>query len=204
MSIKLPRKIYLSAGHSNRAGRDRGASGNGFIEGELTVDARNRIANQLRLEGHVPLQDGNDSILKDTLTWLRNKTTNDCIVLDMHWNAASSPAATGIEVLIPGTPTQFEVDLASAIANALQGVLGLPLRGVHRRKVGNKTFAYPGVKTELESHHGRLGWMRLTGQNILIEFCFISNPNDMQKWIANRDTACQAVAKVLADFANRA
>ena len=47
MSVKLPRKIYLSAGHSNRAGRDRGASGNGFIEGELTVDARNRITKYL-------------------------------------------------------------------------------------------------------------------------------------------------------------
>jgi N-acetylmuramoyl-L-alanine amidase len=191
------RKIFISAGHSNRAGRDRGAAANGFIEGELTVDARNRLANQLRLRGHIPLQDGNDTVLKDTLTWLRNRTTNKCIVLDLHWNAGPSKA-TGIEVLIPAEHTEFEVRLAADIAKALSDTLGLPLRGALTKQYpGSGKVTFKGVKTELESHHGRLGWMRLTGENILIEFCFISNSRDMSSWIQNRDKACSAIAEVL-------
>jgi hypothetical protein len=34
------KKLILSAGHSNMTGRDRGASGCGFIEGDLTVELR--------------------------------------------------------------------------------------------------------------------------------------------------------------------
>ena len=41
------RKIFISAGHSNKQGTDRGASGNGFIEGELTVELRDLIVSEL-------------------------------------------------------------------------------------------------------------------------------------------------------------
>ena len=45
------RSVFLSAGHSNRPGRDRGAAGNGYIEGELAVEFRNILKNELEILG---------------------------------------------------------------------------------------------------------------------------------------------------------
>jgi N-acetylmuramoyl-L-alanine amidase len=189
------RKVFISAGHSNRPGRDRGASGNGFIEGELTVEYRNLLTAALRRRGITPITDADDSILSQTLNFFRNMTTNTCIVVDIHWNAAG-PTATGTETLIPSDNTEFERTLAKALSDDVSQILGIPLRGNHR--------GLRGVKTEAESHHGRLGWMRLTGENVLLEICFISNRGDMDKYQANKQRLAEAHAETILRFARPA
>lgn len=186
------RKIFISAGHSNKSGRDRGASGNGFIEGELTVELRNLIVNELRKLGVTPVVDKDDSILSETVNYLRNLTTNTCIVLDIHWNAGP-PTATGTETLIPAENTEFERRLGARLSEVVSKRLGIPLRGKHK--------GLNGLKTEMDSHHGRLGWMRLTGENVLMEICFISNVNDMRLYQNNKIQLAEDIAKVLVEFA---
>jgi N-acetylmuramoyl-L-alanine amidase len=186
------RKIFLSAGHSNKAGKDRGASGNGFIEGELTVELRKLIADELIASGVKPIIDDNDSVLSQTVSFFKNITTDSCIVVDLHWNAGP-PTATGTEVLIPSANTKFERELASNIAYVISKRLGIKTRGNHA--------GLAGVKTEAESHHGRLGWMRLTGENILPEICFISNKSDMESYQKNKVALAKDIAMVLLDFA---
>lgn len=187
------RKIFISAGHSTRQGRDRGATGNGFIEGVEAADFRRLLVQELKVLGNVPIVDVDDSILSETLAFLRNKTTNKCIVLDIHFNSASS-TATGTETLIPSENTPFERQLAKALSDVMSNILSIPLRGNHA--------GLRGVKTELESHHGRLGWMRLTGENVLIELCFISNINDMRSYQNNKVTLAKEMAKILFRFSN--
>ena len=182
------RKIYLSAGHSTNPRRDRGASGNGFIEGELTADLRNRVAAQLRLLGHIPITDGNDSILQDTINRIRNLTTNDCICVDFHWNAAT-PTARGTETFVDNNATKFELDLAEGFSDVVHKVLGTPKRGNFRGRLG--------VKSEAESARKSLGWFRFTGQQILPEICFISNKAEMDIYIARRDKLALEIAKYL-------
>jgi N-acetylmuramoyl-L-alanine amidase len=189
------RKVFISAGHSNTRGRDRGASGNGFIEGELTVEYRNLLTAELNKLGIKPIVDADNSILAETIRFFQNLTTSTCIVIDIHWNAASA-TATGTETLIPAQNTEFERTLAKAMSDDVTRILGIPLRGNHA--------GLRGVKTELESHHGRLGWMRLTGENILLEICFISNPNDMAKYQANKQLLAAAHARTIARFARGA
>jgi len=186
------RKVFISAGHSNTRGRDRGASGNGFIEGELTVEYRNLLTAELNKLGIKPVVDADNSILAETIRFFQNLTTSTCIVIDIHWNAASA-TATGTETLIPAQNTEFERTLAKAMSDDVTRILGIPLRGNHA--------GLRGVKTELESHHGRLGWMRLTGENILLEICFISNPNDMAKYQANKHLLAAAHARTINRFA---
>jgi N-acetylmuramoyl-L-alanine amidase len=186
------RKIFISAGHSNRPGRDRGASGNGFIEGELTVELRNLLIKELKDLGVNAIADKDDSILSESINFFKNLTTNTCIVLDLHWNAAT-PAATGTETLIPATPSAFELDLAAAISKATADILEIPLRG--------NTNGRAGVKTEASSHHGRLGWMRLTGENVLTETCFITNANDMRKYQERKHILVKELARILFEFA---
>jgi len=181
------RKIFISAGHSNKAGRDRGASGNGYIEGELSVEFRNKLVDELKQLGINPIVDGDNSILAETINKFKSLTSPDSIVLDIHWNAASA-AATGVETLVPGEPSSFERKLAESLSSTVSSILGIPMRGIK------------GVKTELESHHGRLGWMRLTGENVLLEVCFISNPNDMKKYETNKTILIKQIAKVLFNY----
>lgn len=185
------RKIYISAGHSNSVGKDRGASGNGYIEGELAVEFRNLLTCELEALGLKPIVDQNDSILKQSINFFQNLTTNKDIVLDIHWNAAT-PAATGTETLIPSDPTQFEINLSSVISKCISDTLKIPMRGSYK---GHK-----GVKTEAESHHGRLGWMRLTGENILLEVCFITSKSDMDSYQANKEILAKEIAKILHEY----
>lgn len=187
------RKIFISAGHSNKPGKDRGASGNGFIEGELTVELRNLIVSELKKMGVNPVVDEDDSILSQSINFFRNLTTNTCIVMDIHWNAGP-PTATGTETLIPSENTKFERELAGKISEVVSKRLGIRLRGNHRGILG--------VKTEAESHHGRLGWMRLTGENILPEICFISNKSDMESYQKNKQCLAKDIANVLVEFAS--
>jgi N-acetylmuramoyl-L-alanine amidase len=186
------RTIYLSAGHSTVSGRDRGASGNGFVEGVEAAKIRKRVAEILRQKYNCKtVIDPDDSILSQTIAYFRNKTTNRCIVVDIHFNAAS-PTATGTETLIDNNPTPFELDLAFALSHAASKTLGINKRGNFRGRAG--------VKSERESHHGSLGWMRLTGENALIEVCFISNKSDMDKYLAAFENYCQNIALVLYHF----
>jgi N-acetylmuramoyl-L-alanine amidase len=187
------RKVFISAGHSNTRGRDRGAAGNGYVEGDLTVEYRNLLTAELNKLGIKPIVDADNSILAETIRFFQNLTTNTCIVIDIHLNAAADPSATGTETLIPAQNTEFERNLAKAMSDDVARILGIPLRGNHA--------GLRGVKTELNSHHGRLGWMRLTGENILLETYFISNPNDTQKYQANKHLLAAAHARTISRFA---
>lgn len=183
------RKIFISAGHSNKPGRDRGAVGNGYIEGELTIEFRNLLVKELNILGNTPIIDDNDTILSQTLLKFKNITQSNSIVLDIHWNAAT-PKATGTETFVPTEYTKFEYDLAKDVSNIISTILKIPIRGVN------------GVKRESESHHGRLGWMRLNGENILIEVCFITNEDDMRSYQKNKEKLVKNIAKLLFEYSN--
>ncbi len=182
------RKIYISAGHSNKAGRDRGASGNNFIEGELTAEFRGLLVKELNKLGVKPITDADDTIFSQTVNYFRNLVDSKAIVLDIHWNSAT-PQAKGTETLIPGKPTSFEIKLAESLSKKVGEVLEIPLRGKN------------GVKTELESHHKKLAWMSLTGENVLMEVCFISNKSEMNTYQKNKNILAENIAKVLYNFA---
>ncbi len=180
------RNIYLSAGHSNTKGRDMGAVGNGFIEGVEAVELRNIIYTELKKLGVTALMDKDNSVLSETMTYFKNLTSKSAIVLDIHFNAGS-PKATGTETLIPSENTKFERDLAAKLTDTLATCLKIKSRG---------------VKTEADSHHGRLGFFRLTGENALIEVCFISNKSDMESYEKNKQILGKELAEVLFEFAN--
>lgn len=181
--------IFISAGHSNRQGRDRGASGNGFIEGVEMAELRKSIIKELENLGSKVYFDKDDSILADTLKEFKPKTKKGDILLDLHMNAAT-PKATGVETLVPDPPTPEERKLAEQLSKTVSEILNIPLRGIK------------GVKTEAESQHKRLGFMRLEGTTVLLEVCFISNPNDMKSYREKRFILAKELAKVLHNSLN--
>lgn len=182
------KKIFISAGHSNLPGKDRGAQSGSNIEGVLTCELRQLIADELSQLGVKAQLDNNSNALSETINFFRNLTSPDSIVLDIHFNAGPVKA-TGTETLVPAQASRFEVELAEALSKCVAAELSIPLRGSHQGKAG--------VKTELDSHHGRLGWMRLTGENVLMEICFISNPSEMEKYHLRKRELGKKIARVL-------
>lgn len=180
------RKIFISAGHGNVPGKDMGAAGNNYVEGKEAAILRELIARKLsNIHGITAVLDDDKNVLSDTLRYFKALTTPDSIVVDIHFNAGPT-TATGTEVLIPSPASAFETQLAKQLCWVISDVLGVKNRG---------------VKNELQSHHGRLGWLRLNGENILLEVCFISNASDMQRYVNNSQTLATAIAGVLANYA---
>ena len=175
------RKIFLSAGHG---GVDVGAVGNGYREADLTIELRDLIAENLISFGINPITDDNRNALAQTMRFFQNKVAKDSILVDIHWNSFNSKS-TGVEVLVPAQPTKTEKSIATDLCNTISNTLSIVSRG---------------VKTELQSARGRLGWMRLTGENVLIETCFISNPNDMDSYQVNKEKLAKNIADVLLKY----
>ena len=178
------RTIFLSAGHG---GNDVGAVGNGYNEADLTIELRDLVLKYLKQLGAKAVIDDNKNALAQTITFFKNKVAKDSILLDIHWNSFNE-TSTGTEVLVPATPTKFETDLATDLSKVIANTLNIKNRG---------------VKTELQSARKSLGWMRLTGENVLIETCFISNKNDMDSYQKNKEELAKKIAIVLFEYANR-
>ena len=182
--------IGLSAGHSNMPGRDQGATGNGYIEGQLAVEFRELVAFYLKKKGITPLMDGDNTILKDTINFFRKKTSlKKYVLVDFHWNSGP-PSATGTETFVPNNPTRLENELGMAFSKTTSEVLNVPMRG------------YMGVKKELESHHRTLGFFTLKGENALVEICFISNSSNMDSYQENKNELAENYAQILFNAAN--
>jgi N-acetylmuramoyl-L-alanine amidase len=185
------RAIFLSAGHG---GNDSGAVGNGYTERDLAIELRQLIYTELCTLGITAELDKNSNALKETIQAFKNLVSPSCILIDIHWNAAG-PTATGTETFIPENYTEFELELASKLSKCISDTLEIPLRGSVKGKLG--------VKTEAMSARKTLGFMRLTGQNILLEIAFISNKSDMEKYQANKRVLAFKLANILYTYANK-
>lgn len=179
------RDILLSAGHTNVKGLDMGAVANGYIEGELTVEFRDLVKVHLECMGHKVTIENNAHALSKTVRVFKNITNHRAILVDFHWNAAT-PGATGTESFVPENPSKIELCLASNMSETCSRVLGIPTRGVYK--------GYEGVKPESLTRHKRLGWMRLTGHNVLLEVCFLTNQGDMNAYEENKNILAHSVA----------
>jgi N-acetylmuramoyl-L-alanine amidase len=178
----MKRKIFISAGHSTNPKRDRGATGNGYWEGDLTAEFRAMIVKELKAIGIDAVVDKEDSILSDSIAFFRRLVGVKDIAIDIHFNASANVSATGTEVLVPDDCNVFESSLALSLLLNICNSLGLKNRG---------------VKKESLSARGKLGWMRLNCENILLEVCFISNVNDMKAYQNHKYFCAKQIATTL-------
>lgn len=182
------RTVFISAGHSNTPGRDRGAQGNGYHEGDLTVEFRELLMAELALLGVTALRDGDNSITAETLQFIRKKLLHpNSLLVDIHFNAAPA-VASGTEVIIPESFSVFERDLADELSAYMATTLQIRNRG---------------RKTEAQTARKKLAWMRSAGENILLEICFITNPGDIRSYQQNKTVLAAGMAKIIHKWTNK-
>lgn len=166
----------VTAGHSYF---DPGAiAADGTREEDLMVELRDIVAHKLRARFHTVRTDGG---------WRHNLPLANALALipgadvaiELHTNAFTNPAATGVEVV--SMPAQKE--LARTIARKIAHVLALPVRGAG------------GWIDQRQTARGRLGFVRAGG--LVVETFFISNPQDLAKYQAHKWVVASAIVSAI-------
>ena len=180
-------KIFVDAGHG---GTDPGASGNGLVEKDITLDIANRLRTQLQnLGATVRMSRTSDTAVSIDSRINASNSFGANIFVSIHCNSASSTSANGIETLVGDKASQNTIKLAQQVSARLASRLGASLRsgiatGVKRAPADTGRY----VKVVDPAHNK--AWA------ILPEILFLSNANDATKLksATNRQAAAEAIA----------
>lgn len=168
------RSLFISAGHSDT---DPGAHGSGLNEADIVLAFRDRLSEYLRDKIEVTTDGDHGQNLPLRIAAKHARTHG--VAVEFHCNAFSNPAATGVETL-SGTAN---ADLGERICTAVSDCLGIANRG---------------AKSEGSGQHSRLAFVS-TGGGIIVELFFITNPDDVQRYMSHLDECVKAVGQVLID-----
>lgn len=178
--------IFISAGHNTKGIKiDPGAIGNGKHEADLTVEFRDLVISYLHSKGIQPSSDNDNETLAEYLK--RIQTGNGSVVLEFHFDAAANSGASGTTAIIGVDADKNDKAFAKELSDITAAILGITNRG---------------VKSEAESHRGRLGLMREQGIVALLELCFISNANDLKAYDTHKALLAEKIAEILIRYEN--
>lgn len=181
------RRIAISAGHSNVPGQDMGASSQWITEGIEAVNLRDMIVDEFKRRKEKVNIDSNSNVTFKTVALFKQYFSEKDIVLDIHFNAATSAKATGTECVIPDVASDLEKKLASDLAITVANTLGITFRGVI--KEGN-------------TPRKKLLWMTIPAENILLEVCFVTNRNDCEAYARHKIELSKAITDILLAYRN--
>ena len=175
---------FVSAGHHLK---DPGAVANHkgitYKEADLARDLRDRVIKHLKAAGVTVIQDQDKETLGEYLA--RIQPGNGSVVVEFHFDAASTPLASGTTALVGSDADKNDRSFAKELADTVALTLGIRNRG---------------VIDETQSHRGRLGLMREQGIVALLEVGFITNEQDVQKYLANVECLAKLLAVVIKKY----
>ena len=192
-NIMKLRTVYLAAGHG---GTDPGACWYGHAESNLTLRLRDKVTKNLRDKGVKVINEDNSFALKATVNFWRKLVTPKCIAIEIHFNAFGE-TSTGTETLVPNKPTFFEVDLARSLSADVSSIMNITTRGYY---YGFKGVAFTGVKRPIDVGRKNLFWMSLAAETVLPEVCFMSNREELNKYLSCEDAIADAWADTIYKF----
>lgn len=166
----------VTAGHGS--GDPGAVAKTGETEAALMTELRDIVADKLRAIGHKVRTDG--GLLQNLpLVYALTLIPGSDAAVELHMNAAASSGARGVEVI--SLPAQKE--LARTIARRIAHVLEIPVRGAG------------GWIDQSQSARGRLGFVRMGG--LIVEVCFISNPEELAAYTARKWLVASAICAAL-------
>lgn len=172
---------FVSAGHHLK---DSGALGSGTQENLEAISFRDMVVSICRAKGMRVITDSDNETLPQYLS--RIQTGEGSVVVEFHFDAFDGKVS-GSTVLVGQDADANDKAFGAEIAHACSSIIGIPNRG---------------VRSEAQSHRGRLGLMREKGIVCLVELCFIDNPSDMQKYNAVKIQLANRVADIMEKYEN--
>lgn len=168
-------RFVVTAGHGNG---DPGAVAGVHTEADLMVELRDIVAHKLRNTGHEVVTDGaprQNWALRLALALIKGRE----VAVELHMNASTNPLASGVETL----SLLKDKALAQRISFNIAKVLGIKLRGEG------------GWLDQVNSHRGRLAFV--TAGGLIVEVAFISNPDELRRYLDRKWTVAGAIADAL-------
>lgn len=179
MSVKV---IFPSAGHNLK---DPGAVYNGRKEADEMISIRNMIVLLLGEANHANIPDNDTESASQHQA--RIKTGAGSVVCEFHLNAAANQKATGTEAVVKLNATENSKAMAKELTDATARILGIRNRG---------------VITEAQTARKKIGIVNKPGTAVLLEICFLSNPDDMKAYDAHKPELAKTYAEILIKYDN--
>jgi N-acetylmuramoyl-L-alanine amidase len=170
---------FISAGHHNK---DSGAIGSGTQENWEAKKFRDLVVPHAKKLGVKVITDDDNETLSEYLKRIQSGLGS--VVVEFHFDAANG-TASGSTAIVGVDADRLDKSFAQELVDLTAKILGIKNRG---------------VKSEAQSHRGRLGLMREQGIVCLLEICFIDNQNDMNAFNKNKELLALEVAKVIDKF----
>lgn len=148
-------------------------------EADIVTDFRNIVAFYLQRSNVMYAADGtgNENLpLAQAVKLIRPGS----IAVEFHCNSFTNPLASGVETLSQERDKQLGGRLCAAVATTLD--------------ISNR-----GAKSEGSGQHSRLAFVRAGG--IILELFFLSNPNDLRRYLDKKWLVAREVANILMDEA---
>ena len=161
--------VYVDAGHG---GGDPGANGCGYNEEDLTYELAHKVADRLRASGtQVYVMDSTDKKLNYKYRHPDALNMGANAYVSIHFNAGGG---TGTESYVHSLRSaQGSLCLQSSTHSSLINALGLRDRGMKSEQFAVVSGPVPSV---------------------LLEVCFIDNWDDMNTYIARKDSVALGIA----------
>ncbi|AKG21707.1 hormogonium tapered terminus morphoprotein TftA [Calothrix sp. 336/3] len=159
-------RIFISAAHGGKeaGGIDPGSIAGGTTEAREMIRLRDMVVAELRSRNYDVLSIPDDLSSKDTIAWINSRGRQDDVAVEIHADAASSPTVRGASVFYITNNNERKKHAEILLMSLLRRVPQIPNRG---------------VKPDSDSGIGNLAFCRRTTiPSLLMNTCFISNPDD--------------------------
>ena len=182
----MAKKLFLTAGHHNK---DSGAVGNGYKESELNIELRDLITQRVKeLNASIEVyNDDDDLTLGQVIANVIETATSQDVFVEIHFDASDNASASGTTALVANNAGDKSKALAKELVDLNASILGIKNRG---------------VKSEADSHRGKLGMLHTKAISVLMEIAFISNPKDMELYQEHKHWLADDYARTLIKYLN--
>lgn len=160
-------RIFLSAGHGgieSNGQRDPGSIVAGTSEAQEMILLRDLMVAELRSRREEVLSVPDDLSQDGTIGWINSRARTGDLALELHCGAFDNPATRGATAFFISNNNQRKQQAEQLLLALIRRIPQLPSRG-----------ALPDTSTGL----GRLSFSRdVTMPSIMIEVCYLTNPDD--------------------------
>lgn len=175
-------RIFISAGHGGieNGKMDPGSIVAGTSEAQQMILLRDAIVPELRSKNVEVLSVPDSLSAQGSIDWINSRYRRGDVALEIHANSFSNPSVRGATVYYISGNDERKKNAELLLLNLVRRVPQLPSRG---------------VKADTNAGTGKLTFCRqLVAPSLLMEVCFLSNPDDRSLLLNNRKGIAQGIA----------